>query len=270
MNWQTPTELKSSMHRIDFTGVSLTNPNELDLMNCKKMSHPPSNPMSADIPEISSRIQRLVTMFDSLCPNVYRVHGSDSLRILKEIVCLADYYLRVQPSMIVSPAELFDNEKHLNDYITKLRISSVHPLNSWFSLKSDLRCFGQGIQSCNYYNELNQTLVFCFEVKINSSDNDPRSLPFQIHIVDPRGYPVPSSVNYINTYSHTPTRLYSCSYTPITQAGIYKISFLYKNIKTVHPPYTVSIRESSSNKFLHTNQEVIRNKSIQQGKRKRK
>lgn len=247
------------------------NPNELDLLNWKKNHRSTAITQSQLFQQIHPNVQNLAILFDNLCPNFYRVHCSDSLRILKEIIALTDEYLHVQPALIVSSTELLYSEDHLNDYMDKMRLSSIYPSKSINSNRPNLRFFGQGIQACNYYNELHQTLIFCFEVNMKDSSFDQRYLPFEIQIADPDGYPVPVDIRHINTYiNEQSTNLFSCSYTPISKAGIYKVSFLYKNMKIAHHPYTVSIRDSPLKKVSHRDKEEFNNESIfkskQQGK----
>jgi hypothetical protein len=174
------------------------------------------------------------------------MNGSDSLRTLKDITCLTDEYLRVYPSLAISLDELLYSERHFDDYMTKLRLTSTHRPKHMSSINTALHCFGQGIHTCDYYNELHRTLVFCFELSnISSSPTEDLSSFLKVRIVDPNGDLVPSEIVHINTYNQGATKLFSCSYTPTSKAGTHKISFLYHNTPIIHYPYTVYVRESA-------------------------
>lgn len=263
--------LTSSNTQSNASRLVRNDPNELDLLDVRKPSSITSIARSDHFPQILPCIRRLVTLFDFICPNIYRMNGSDSLRILKEITCLTDEYLRVYPSLAISLDELLYSERHFDDYMTKLRLTSTHRRKHTPSINTELHCFGQGIHTCDYYNELHRTLVFCFELSnISSPTEDPSSF-LQAQVVDPNGDLVPSEVQCINTYNQGATKLFSCSYTPTSRAGTHKISFLYHNTPILHYPYTVYIRESASKSHSprqreqRLSAEVLKKK--QQGKR---
>ena len=251
--------------------LAWNDPNELDLLTLRKSSSITSIARSDHFPQILPCIRRLVTLFDFICPNIYRINGSDSLRILKEITCLSDEYLRVYPSLAISLDELLYSERHFDDYMSKLRLTSTHRRKHTPSINMELHCFGQGIHTCDYFNELHRTLVFCFELSNISSPTEDLSSLLQVQIVDPNGASVLSEVQCINTYNQGATKLFSCSYTPTSKAGTHKISFLYHNTPMLHYPYTVYIREPASKSHSprqreqRLSAEVLKKK--QQGKR---
>jgi hypothetical protein len=186
-------------------------------------------------------IHRLCNVFDSIYPNIYQIHCSDSLRILNEIICLTNEYLYVSPLLTIPTNELLSNEKYFENFISELRRPSIIRKKSYSLIKTQLHCFGQGVDAYNYNNKLNQTILFCFELTNNLS------LSIDIVILDPDNNLVPVDIKYINTYNQGSTKLYSCSYTPITKAGTYNISFFYNNIKLTDLQYKVFIRNSTSN-----------------------
>ena len=59
---------------------------------------------------------------------------------------------------------------------------------------------------------------------------------------------VPNDIHYINTYDRGFTKLYSCSYKPITQTGAYQISFIYNHLPLTAKPFSVLIRNSHQEK----------------------
>ena len=195
---------------------------------------------------IAPGVNRLFTAFDTRCPNLYRLHCSDTLRTLEELICLADEYLHVRSSSVVSTIELLSNERYFNDFVTKVQCSLLYHHKYYRPMQTELRCFGQGIHPCNYYNELDQTLVFCFELTSKSIE----FLPVGVHVLDPNDDLVLTDIKYINTYAESNTRLFSCSYTPRTRAGIYKISFFYNNMKISNHRYTVFVRNSTASSSL--------------------
>jgi len=226
------------------------NPNELDLFEMKKSSIMPSLQNQNNFLRVLPCIQKFYTIFDSLCPNIYRIHCSDSLRTLNELICLTGEYLQLFPSSIISTNELLYNEKYFDDFISKLKQPISIPKKYYPSKTTELRCFGQGIQSYHYNNELNQTSLFCFELTTTKTN---LSLPIDVSILDPDENLVSLDIKYINTYNQGYTQLFSCSYTPISKAGLYRISLCYNNIKMLTQPYTVFIRNATSNYCSYKN-----------------
>jgi len=217
------------------------NPNTLDLLEMKKSSLISTIQNQNSFYQIVPSIRRLYTIFDSICPNIYRIHCSDSTRILNEILCLTDEYLH----MSSSSNELLFNEKSFDDFILKLRRPSIIRKKSFPSIKSELHCFGQGIHPYNYNNQLNQPILFCFELTTKNS-----SLPIDVLILDPDDNFVLTDIKYINTYNQGDTKLYSCSYTPITKSGIYKILFFHNNISISNQQYSVFIYNSNKEQLI--------------------
>lgn len=218
------------------------NPTELDLLEMKKSSIITRPQNQNYFLRVLPCIRKLYTIFDSIYPNKYRIHCSDSLRTLNEIICLTDEYMHVFPSSTISTNELLFNEKHFDDFISKIRQPIFIPKKYYSSIKTELHCFGRGIQSYHYTNELNQTSLFCFElttIKINLP------LPINICIFDPDENLVSHDVKYINTYNQGYTQLFSCSYTPRTRSGMYRISLFCDNIKITNQQYMVFIRNNS-------------------------
>jgi len=232
------------------------NSNNLNLLEMKKSSRISTTKNQNSFFQILPCIRRLYTIFDSICPNIYRIHCSDSLRILNEILCLTNEYLHISPSSILTTNELLLNEKFFDDFILKLRRPSIIRKKSFSSIKTEFHCFGQGIHSYNHNNQLNQSILFCFELTTKTL-----TLPIDVLILDPDENIVTTDIKYINTYNQGHTKLFSCSYTPITKSGIYKISFIYNNIKIKNPQYSVFIYHSKL-----SSQELI--KKTQQGKNK--
>jgi hypothetical protein len=220
------------------------NPTELDLLDVKKA--PIMTPTIDEnyFVKVLPCIRRLYIVFNSICPNIYRIHCSDSLRILQEIICLTEEYLHIHPPSTISINELLYNDNYLDNFIHQLKLLPTYQLypDIYSSLiKTEIRCFGQGIHACNYNNQLNQTLVFCFE--LTTSKTNQLSLPINVLILDSNEQIVPNDVKFINKYDQGYTKLYSCSYKPITQAGTYKISVFYNHIP-ITTPYNVFIRSS--------------------------
>ncbi|CAF0986572.1 unnamed protein product [Rotaria sordida] len=230
------------------------NSNELDLIQMKKSSLMTTTTYNQrSFFQVLPCIRRLHTIFDSICPNIYRIHCSDSLRILNEIICLTDEYFHIIPSTKIKINELLFNEYYFDDFISKLRRPSlIRQKNSYSSIKSELYCFGQGIHTNNFNNQLNQTILFCFELTINNL-----SLPIDIRILDPNEKLVSNDIKYINTYNQGHTKLFSCSYKPIIKAGIYNISFYINNIKVPHLQYTVFIYDTTSNNNSYQKEEQL-------------
>ncbi|CAF2054299.1 unnamed protein product [Rotaria magnacalcarata] len=225
------------------------NPIELDLLNMKKA------PLLTNVNEnyflkVLPCIRRLYTIFNSICPNIYRIHCSDSLRILQEIICLMEEYLHIYLPSTLTASSLLNNEEYFNDFIHKLRFS---PFNYFYpntahasSKKPEVHCFGQGIHVSDSNNKLNQSTLFCFELTTPVEDN--LQLSTEIVILDPNENIVSNDIKYISTYDQGYTKLFSCSYKPITQAGIYKISFFYNRTQIAPDPYTVFIQNPNQPK----------------------
>ncbi|CAF4245546.1 unnamed protein product, partial [Rotaria sp. Silwood2] len=70
---------------------------------------------------------------------------------------------------------------------------------------------------------------------------------------------VSTNVKYINTDNQGYTKLFSCSYKPITEAGTYNISFYVNNIKIPYSQYTVFIYNStlSNNSYKKDEQLLV-------------
>ncbi|CAF0809482.1 unnamed protein product [Adineta steineri] len=232
----------SSNFLYDKSDFIWNNPTELNLLDVKKA--PLTTPVDENtFVKLLPCIRRLYTVFNALCPNIYRIHSSDSSRVLYEIICLIEQYLHIHPLPTISINELIHNEDYFHKFIHKLTLSpSYQPYLDTFllSTKTEIRCFGQGIHACDYNNQLNQTTLFCFELK--TSLKNLLLLPIDIRILDSEKNIVPNDTKYINTYNHGYTKLFSCSYKPVTQAGTYTISFFYNHIEVTNNPFTVFIR----------------------------
>lgn len=228
-----------------------SNPIELDLLHMKKA---PLRMLTIDenyFLKVRPCIRRLYTIFNSICPNIYRIHCSDSLRILQELLCLIDEYLHIHPSLTISQNELLYNDEYLDDFIDKLRhlpLYKFYPNIYSPNITPEIRCFGQGIRACDYKNQLNEKLFFCFEV--TTSIENQYTFPIDIVIKDPNENPVINDIKYINTYDRGYTKLFSCSYKPTTQAGTYRISFLSNHIPLSNNPFNVFIRNSNQEKEI--------------------
>jgi hypothetical protein len=224
------------------------NPTELDLLNVKKA--PIMNNTSIDenyFLKVLPCIRRLYIVFNSICPNIYRIHCSDSLRILQELICLIEEYLHIQPPSTISINELLYNETVFDNFIHQLKLLPTYQLYPDIyssSTKTEIRCFGQGIHGCDYKNELYQTLVFCFE--LTTSKDNHLSLPVSVLILDSNENIVPNDIKYINKYDQGYTKLYSCSYKPRTQTGTYKISVFHNHIPITTTPFNVFIRNHNN------------------------
>lgn len=224
------------------------NPTELDLLHMKK------SPFLSTMNEnyflkVLPCIRRLYTVFNSICPNIYRIHCSDSLRVLHELICLIKEYLHIHPPSTIKINDLLSNEKLLDDFINQLRFSpSYHSYRNIHTpiRRPEIRCFGQGIETKDSNNQLNEKTLFCFEI-ISTKDNE-FLLPIDVVILDSNDQYVTNDIQYINTYDRGYTKLFSCSYKPITQSGIYKISFHYNHLPITTDPFTVFIRNSHENK----------------------
>ena len=167
-------------------------PIHLDLLELKKSSLIPIPQKTSSFVQILPSIRRLCTIFDSICPNIYRIHCSDSLRILNEILCLTDEYLHISPPSTIPPNELLSNEKYFDDFLSTLRRPSIIRQKSYSSIKPEFYCFGQGIHPSNSKNQLNQQIVFCLELTTKDL-----SLPLNILILDPNENLVSSGIKYI-------------------------------------------------------------------------
>jgi hypothetical protein len=222
------------------------NPHELDLLDLRKAPMMSTSTDEYHFFRILPSIRRLFTTLNARCPNLYRMHCSDSLRVLKEIICLTSEYLHVNPASSIPVDVLLQHEDYMNDYIDRLRLSTCSSFYANQFTHSDtinLRCFGQGIDACHINNEVNQTLLFCFEITSPDKTNPISSM--EIHIVDPHECDVPHDIQYISTYNQGHTNLFSCSYTPIVHEGTYTIAFLHNNMKLIKYPFTVLIRRAS-------------------------
>jgi hypothetical protein len=246
----------STLSKDDIDAV-WNNPDHLDLLDMTKSSLIPITQNQNSFLQILPCVRRLYTIFDSICPNIYRIHCSNSCRIFKEILCLTDEYLHISPSSTITTDELLSNETYFDEFISKLRLPSIIREKSFPSMKTQFHCFGQGIHAYDDHNQLNQTILFCFELTTENF-----LLPIDVLILDPYENLVSTDMKYINTYNQGCTKLFSCSYTPITKAGIYRISFFYNNIKITNQQYSVFIHNSpveqllsSSEKFLNKNQQ---------------
>ena len=230
-------------------------PNKSDLIRMKRSLIMTMTYERNSLNQILPCIRHLCATFDSICPNIYRIHCSDSLRILNEIICLTDEYLHIVPLPTISTYELLLNENYLNDFISKLRRTSVIYRTYYLPRGIELNCFGQGILSNSSNNQLYRTTLFCCEITTRKNNN--LSLPFDVIILDPNENLVLNNVQYINTYNQGYTKLFSCSYTPITTLGLYKITFFYDNIKIKHQQYTVFIHDSVTKFYSYQKQKQL-------------
>ncbi|CAF2404708.1 unnamed protein product [Rotaria sp. Silwood2] len=236
------------------------NSNELNLIQMKKSSLMSTAYNQNSFLQVLPCIRRLYTIFDSVCPNIYRIHCSDSLRILNEIICLTDEYLHVTPSTRLMTNELLINEYYFDDFISKLRRPSLIRKSYYSSIRPELYCFGEGIHRNNFNNQLNQTILFCFELTTTTTTTINNLLSsIDVCILDPNEKLVSTNVKYINTYNQGYTKLFSCSYKPITEAGTYNISFYVNNIKIPYSQYTVFIYNStlSNNSYKKDEQLLV-------------
>jgi hypothetical protein len=238
-----------------------SNPSELDLIHMKKAPRMITTDENYFL-KVRPCIRRLYTVFNSICPNIYRIHCSDSLRILQELICLIEEYLHIRPPSNISINELLINDTYLDEFINKLRHLPLYQLypNIYLPKQTpEIRCFGQGIRTCDHKNQLNENLVFCFEV--TTSKENQFSSPIDVHIFDPKKNRVINDIKYINTYDRGHTKLFSCSYKPTTQAGTYHISFIYNHLPLGTNAFNVFIRNSNQEKEL-------KKKFSEQGKKK--
>ncbi|UJR28362.1 hypothetical protein I4U23_009604 [Adineta vaga] len=222
-------------------------PTELNLLDVKKASYM-STIDEHYFTKLLPCVRRLFTIFNCLCPNIYRISCSDSYRILQEIICLIEKYLNIHSLSTISINDLLDNEDYFHSFINKLRLSSYR-LNSQtylLSTTTELHCFGQGIHTYDDRNQLYQTLLFCFELKTPIKNH--LLLPIEVLILDPEKKIVSNYTKYINSYHSGYIKLFSCSYKPITQAGFYTISFYSNHVEIKNDPLTVFIRNSDEKK----------------------
>lgn len=242
--------------------VISNNPNELDLLQMKKSSFMKTIFDGNSFHKLLPSIRRLYIVFDSICPGVYRIHTSDSLRVLKELACLIDEYLHISPSSKITLNELLYNDNCFNDYISKLRRPSLIRKNYFSSIKSELlHCFGPGIHENNSNNQLYRILLFCFEFTTSTQF----LLPIDVIIFDPDENFVLANVEYINTYNQGSTKLYSCSYQPVTKPGFYTISFFVNGKKLNHVEHKVFIHSTTVNHdFYRKDQQISRPQAIKQ------
>ena len=77
------------------------------------------------------------------------------------------------------------------------------------SITPEIRCFGQGIRPCDYKNQLNENLLFCFEVTALAENQS--SSPIDVLILDSNENPLANEINYIHTYDRGHTKLFPCS-----------------------------------------------------------
>lgn len=216
------------------------NPKELDLLDLRKAPMIEENHYFNVLPAI----RRLYRTLNCRCPNLYRIHCSDSQRVLLEIIFIIEEYLRVKLPSKLNETILLEDENHLDKFIDRIQFT---PYSTIFSNQRprinqiDIRCFGRGIRAWDSNNQLNRTTLFCFELTMPV-----RSMisgPIEIIIVDPNNRTVSNDVRCINTYDQGYTKLYSCSYTPTTTEGNYQISFLYNKTQLTKYPYSVYIQD---------------------------
>lgn len=232
-----------------------SNPSELDLLHVKKAPRMLTNNENYFL-KVRPCIRRLYTAFNSICPNIYRIHCSDSLRILQELICLIEEYLHIQLPFTHSPNELLYNDQYLDELMDQLRylpLYQCYPNIHSPASAPDIRCFGQGIRTCDYRNQLNEKILFCFEVTNTSNENS--SFPsIEVLIVDPNETRVPNEIQYIHTYDRGHTKLFSCSYKPSNHAGTYRISFMSNHMPITDEPFNVYIRNSNQEKDMQRKQ----------------
>lgn len=243
-----PLTIPTSNVSYDTNDLVWDNPMELDLLDVKKAPLI-TNTNENHFLKVLPCIRRLYTIFNSICPNIYRIHCSDSLRILQEIICLVDEYLHIHLPTNITPSDLLNNEEYFDDFLHKLRFSSFnyfYPNAHSSSKKPEIHCFGQGIHDRDNNNKLNETTVFCFE--LTTPKENISTLPIEIIILDPNENIVSNDIKYINTYDQGYTKLFSCSYKPITQAGTYKITIQYNRVQLTSDPFKVFIRNPNQSK----------------------
>ena len=232
-----------------------SNPSELDLLHMKKAPRMITNDENHFL-KVRPYIRRLYTAFNSICPNLYRIHCSDSLRTLQELICLIEEYLHIQLPFTLSSNELLYNDQYLDGLMDQLRhlpSYQYYPHIHSPAIAPEIRCFGQGIRTCDYRNQLNEKILFCFEITNTSSENS--FFPsVDILILDPNENRVPNEIQYIHTYDRGHTKLFSCSYKPSSHAGTYRISFIYDHMPLTDDPFNVYIRNSNQEKEIHRKQ----------------
>ncbi|CAF0925368.1 unnamed protein product [Adineta ricciae] len=220
------------------------NPTELNLLDVKKA------PLMNNIDEhcfmrLLPCVRRLYTIFNSVCPNIYRVRCTDSYRVLQEMICLIEEYLHLRS---ISINDILLNEDYFHSLINKVRLSTYRlPANTHrLASRPEIHCFGQGIHTNDERNQLYQTLLFCFELRTSIKHH--LLSPIEVLILDPNKNMVRNNTKYINSYQHGYIKLFSCSYKPITQAGFYTISFYSNSIEVTNDPLTVLIKSSDEKK----------------------
>ena len=118
-----------------------SNPDHLDLLEMKKSALTPISQNPNPFLQVLPCLRRLYTIFDSICPNVYRIHCADSLRVFKEMCCLTDEYLHVIPSSIIPAEEFLYNEKYFDEFVALLRRPSIIRQKSLPSMKGGIPLF---------------------------------------------------------------------------------------------------------------------------------
>ena len=236
-----------------------SHPDELDLMEMKKTPMSKTTIDENHFFKVRPSIRRLYTSFNARCPNLYRIHCSDSLQTLQELICFTEEYLHVSPPSTststpsISLDVLLNNDDLMDEFIDRVKFSSFYPFifnTKVPSNKIDLHCFGSGIHGYNSANILDQTLVFCFELTTSIQTNF--LLALEVLIFDPDEKFVLNDIQYINTYDQGYTKLFSCSYRPTTREGTYKILFLYDKIQLIKYSYSVFI--GKKRRLTNTNQ----------------
>jgi hypothetical protein len=244
------------MHRstLDMSDDSVwNNPNELDLVRMTRSDMLSTRTIDTCSHKILPCLRRLIVLFDRFCPNIYRIHCSDSLRILQEMICLIHEYLHIHPLLTRSLDDLLDDEQHLNEFIIDINNSAVCRSTMGLPMETGLHYYGHGIDMCHEYNELHRMLVFCFEWTTTSTTNDQPSRTIDVLIVDPNDDIVPVNIQHISTSNHGYTKLYSCSYTPMSRAGIYSVTFLFHRMPINPCPLAVLVRDIMPMNFFRRN-----------------
>ena len=225
---------------------------ELNPLRTKKSPFMASSITENHFLKVLPCIRRLFMLFNSICPNIYRIHCSDSLKTLQELLCLIEEYLQIVPPLTISPKDLLSNDDYFDDFLDCVRAQPKQysfPKRYASLIQPEIRCFGQGIHSCNRRNQLNERLVFCFELTTTFYDRYFYSV--DVIINDPKQNRVSNNIQLINTYDHGYTRLCSCSYKPMNHSGNYQISFVYNHMPINTEPFAVFIRNPSQDKELN-------------------
>ena len=245
-----------------------SNPNELDLLEMKKSSIASTTSNQALFFPVLPSVRKLQATFDAICPNVYRIHCSDALRTLQEIICLAEEHIHVYPSSALAPHELLTNEKHLEDFVAKLKQPIFYRKKTYPTKKTEIRCFGSGIRPYHPHNELHQSSLLCFE--LTSTVKSSLSLPVDVVILDPDENLVATDLKYISTHNQGHTKLFSCHYTPASKAGMYRISFFHDDVKVMNQQHMIFVRNPPLNYGAYQRKEQLLPEEIinspQQGK----